>query len=172
VAAFGTVLYQMLTGSNPASAGSQAVPAERVHATGFSGLRAAATRLAARCLTTPDKAPTIQMVVTEVRLLNLLARQSGAQSPAKPWRAPYGRLDELPKEQHGSRGANKKIADRAPSPVERCPKCGSPDVCEAHRRTGLETLLSGCGIPICRCHRCCHRYVVLFRFAVPKTPPG
>src|SRR5208283_2846357 len=80
VAAFGTVLYQMLTGSNPASAGSQAVPAERVHATGFSGLRAAATRLAARCLTTPDKAPTIQMVVTEVRLLNLLARQSGAQS--------------------------------------------------------------------------------------------
>jgi DNA-binding helix-hairpin-helix protein with protein kinase domain len=171
VAAFGTVLYQMLTGSIPPLSGPLASPAERVPNAGPSGLRTAATRLAAKCLATPpEQAPNIQMVVTEVRLLNLLARQSGAESPAKTRRTPHGRAAALPK-QHGRAGPKRKIAERTPSPLERCPRCGSPDVCEARRRTGLEILMSGIGIPICRCHRCCHRYVVLFRLAFPKTPP-
>ena len=172
VAAFGTVLYQMLTGTNPPPGGFPAAPAERAPHADLPGLRAAATRLAAKCLATPpDKAPTIQMVVTEVRLLNLLARQSGAESPPKPQRAPQGRVAEFPKQQHRGPGAGNKIAGRPLSPVERCPKCGSNDVCESHRRTTLELLIAGFGIPICRCQRCCHRYLVLFRFAFPKTPP-
>jgi len=146
VAAFGAVLYQMLTGSKPPPGGLVAAPPERVPHAGPRGLRAAATRLAARCLAPPpDQAPTIQMVVTEARVLWVLARQSGAVRPAPP--------------------------RRAPSPVERCPKCGSSDVREAHRRTGFELLISGFGIPVCRCHRCGHRYVVLFRFALRKMPP-
>jgi hypothetical protein len=172
VAAFGTVLYQMLTGNEPPQGGWLATAAEGASHVGPSGLHAAATRLASKCLATPaEQAPTIQMVVTEVRLLNLLARQSGAETPAKPRRAPHGRVTESRKEQHGHLGAKNKAAERAPSPVERCPKCGSTDVCAAHRRTRLELLISACRIPICRCHRCCHRYVVLFRFAFPKTPP-
>jgi hypothetical protein len=170
VAAFGTVLYQMLTGNEPPQGGRLATA--RVPQAGPPSLHAAATRLACKCLAPPpEQAPTIQMVVTEVRLLNLLARQSGAGTPAKPRGAPRGRVTESRKEQHGRPGAKNRAAEREPSPVERCPMCGSPDVRSAQRRTRFELLISGCGIPICRCHRCCHRYVVLFRFAFPKTPP-
>jgi ribosomal protein S27AE len=151
VAAFGTVLYQMLTGNQPPQGG-------RLATAGLPGLHAAATRLASKCLATPrEQAPSIQMVVSEVRLLNLLARQSAAKTRAKPRRPPHGRVT--------------KVAERATSPVERCPRCGSTEVCAAHRRTRLELLIGACGIPICRCQRCCHRYIVLFRLAFPKTPP-
>ena len=158
VAAFGSVLYQMLTGNEPPQGGRLATAGEGAPHTGPPGLHAAATRLASKCLATPrEQAPSIQMVFSEVRLLNLLARQSAAKTRAKPRRAPQGRVT--------------KVAERAISPVERCPRCGSTDVCAARRRTRLELLISACGIPICRCHRCCHRYVVLFRLAFPKTPP-
>jgi len=172
VAAFGTVLYQMLTGNEPAQGGRLLPAAEREPHIGSPSLHAAATRLAAKCLATPpEQAPSIQMVVTEVRLLNLLARQSGAEAPSKLRRAPHGRVSESRQEQPGRPDAKSKAGERAPSPVERCPRCGSPDVRGAQRRTRVELLISGIGIPICRCHRCCHRYVVLFRFAFPKTPP-
>ena len=152
VAAFGTVLYQMLTGNKPSRGGRLATAS--VPQAGPPSLHAAATRLASKCLAPPpEQTPTIQMVATEVRLLNLLARQSGAETPAK------------------LRDAKNRAAEREPSPVERCPWCGSPDVRNAQRRTRLELLIGGCGIPICRCHRCCHRYIVLFRFAFSKTPP-
>jgi len=160
VAAFGALLYQMLTGSMPPQSGPLVSQEESGTYAGPAGLRAAATRLAAKCLATPpDRAPTIQMVVTEVRLLNVLARQFGAESLAPPQRAPR------------SPGRKNRSAGRAPTPVERCPRCGSTDVRGAHRRTRLEHLMTGCGIPICRCQRCCHRYVVLFRSAFPKMPP-
>jgi ribosomal protein S27AE len=151
VAAFGTVLHQMLRGNEPPQGG-------RLATVSPAGLHAAATRLASKCLATPrEQAPSIQMVVSEVRLLNLLARQSAAKARAQPRRAPHGRVT--------------KVAERATSPVERCPRCGSTEVCAAHRRTRLELLIGACGIPICRCQRCCHRYIVLFRLAFPKTPP-
>lgn len=89
VAAFGAVLYEMLTGGKPPRGGLLAASAERVPHAGTPGLRATATRLAARCLAAPpDQAPTIQMVVTEVRLLNVLAQQLGAEPNAPPPPAP------------------------------------------------------------------------------------
>jgi DNA-directed RNA polymerase subunit M/transcription elongation factor TFIIS len=118
VAAFGAVLYEMLTGGKPPRGGIVATPAERVPHTGPAGLRAAATRLAAKCLATrPDQAPTIQMVVTEVRVLNVLAQQSGAESPASP--PPPARAPEIrPKP---SPWAEWSAAADAP-PVEKPPR--------------------------------------------------
>lgn len=82
VAAFGAVLYEMLTGGKPPSGGLLEASAERVSGVGLPGLRAAATRLAAKCLAAaPDEAPTTQMIVTEVRLMNVLAQQLGSKSP-------------------------------------------------------------------------------------------
>jgi hypothetical protein len=143
VSAFGAVLYQMLTGSKPARGGLVAAPAESVPDAGPQGLRAAAMRLAAKCLARPpEQTPTIQMVSIEARLLNMRARQLAAESAAPP--------------------------QRAPSPVERCPKCGNNHVRESHARTGLERSMTDFGIRICRCHGCFHRYVVVWRFAFSK----
>ena len=144
VPAFGAVLYQMLTGTKPVRGDLVDGPAEPVPDAGPPGLRAAATRLAAKCLARPPhQAPTIQTVVIEVRLLNMRARQLGAESAAPP--------------------------QRALSPAERCPKCGSIHVRESHPRTGLERCMTDFGIRICRCHRCFHRYVVVWRFAFSKV---
>jgi hypothetical protein len=144
VPAFGAVLYQMLTGSKPVGGGLVDGPAEPAPEAGPPGLRAAATRLAAKCLARPPhQAPSIQTVVIEVRLLNMQARQLGAEFAAAP--------------------------QRARSPFERFPKCGSVHVCESHPRTGLERFLSDFGIGIYRCHRCFHRYVLVWRFAFSKV---
>jgi DNA-directed RNA polymerase subunit M/transcription elongation factor TFIIS len=230
VAAFGAVLYEMLTGGKPPRGGPVAAPEEHAPHAGVPGLRAAATRLAAKCLAAPpEQAPTIQMVVTEVRLLNVLAWQSGGESPVPPhsagapetrrkanhlaeWGAatepiekpehatpsesfrggeptkefvtammskqpasspaPHEPGAKLPQEeQGGDPDKDAETEDRAPSPVERCPKCGSNQVHESHPRTKLERFVTNFGIPICRCHRCYHRYFVVFRFALSKSMP-
>jgi DNA-directed RNA polymerase subunit M/transcription elongation factor TFIIS len=233
VAAFGAVLYMMLTGNKPPRSGLLAAPVERAPHAGPPGLRAAATRLAAKCLAAaPDQAPTIQMVVTEVRLLNVLAQQAGAESPAPPtpgpaparqaprksgpwseWTAaaaqpvekparpapaesfvdgaptkefvsammstepvaglaPYEGGGDSPDEERADDLDDKsKIEARAPSPVEKCPKCGSREVHESRPRTRFESFVTKFRIPICRCHRCYHRYFVVLRSAFSKTPP-
>jgi serine/threonine protein kinase len=230
VLAFGAVLYEMLTSGKPPR-GPLAVPEERGPHTGAPGLRAAAMRLAAKCLATPpDQAPTIQMVVTEVRLLNVLARQSGAESsaplqhapapqtrrkadPLAEWTAATRLVEkpehaapaesfvdgeptrefvsammsrkhapsppppepdaELPEEEEDSGpDTEDESDDRAPSPRDKCPKCGSREIHRSHARTKLEFLAANFGIPICRCHRCFHRYAVVFRFAFSRRMPG
>ena len=246
VAGFGAVLYEMLTGGKPPAEGPLAAPPEHVPHAGVPGLRAAAARLAAKCLAAePEQAPTIQMVVTEVRLLNVLARQSEAESLAPPQHTassetrpkanPVAEWDtaaepvEKPKrpaiaEQPAHDAPTESfvggqptrafisamLRKRAPSPahpgrdvnppekkpgdgpeaeaeaeaaaeaeaddvgftaLDRCPKCGSREIHESHPRTKLELFAASFGIPICRCHRCFHRYIVVFRFAFARKMP-
>jgi hypothetical protein len=70
----------------------------------------------------------------------------------------------------GEEDQEEEVAERPPTPLEKCPKCGSSHVHRSKPHTKLEFLLANFGVPICRCHRCYHRYVVIFRFAFSKIP--
>jgi hypothetical protein len=76
---YGAVLYAMLTGKKPSGDELRLVPAKPALLKGPSAVRAAATRLAERCLTAErETAPDLQKILTEVRLLNVMAKQLGA----------------------------------------------------------------------------------------------
>jgi hypothetical protein len=78
---FGAVLYAMLTGKKPSGDELRLVPAKPSTLRGPSAVRASATRLAERCLTAErETAPDLQKVLTEVRLLNVMTKQLGADS--------------------------------------------------------------------------------------------
>lgn len=53
----------------------------------------------------------------------------------------------------------------------RCPKCDSQGVHASRPRSRCEQIMQSWGIPICRCHRCSHRYVVFARFKIAKDLP-
>jgi hypothetical protein len=73
---FGTVLYAMLTGRPPAGEDFRLVPAKPAVMKGPAAVRAAAIRLAERCLTAGrENAPELQKVLTEVRLLHVMSKQ-------------------------------------------------------------------------------------------------
>jgi hypothetical protein len=77
---FGAVLYAMLTGKTPSGDEFRLVPAKPALLKGATAVRAAATRLAERCLTAErETAPDLQKILTEVRLLNVMAKQVGAE---------------------------------------------------------------------------------------------
>lgn len=76
---FGSVLYAMLTGKRPSGDELRLVPAKPALHKGASAVRASATRLAERCLTAErETAPDLQKILTEVRLLHVMAKQLGA----------------------------------------------------------------------------------------------
>lgn len=87
---FGAVLYAMLTGKQPAGDEFRVVPAKPPILKGPAAVRATATRLAERCLTAErDTAPDFQKILTEVRLLSVMAKQFsteqlGAHIPLPP----------------------------------------------------------------------------------------
>jgi hypothetical protein len=77
---FGLVLYAMLTGRKPSGDELRLVPAKPAVMKGPSAVRAAATRLAERCLTAErETAPDMQKVLTEVRLLHVMAKQVSSE---------------------------------------------------------------------------------------------
>ncbi len=79
---FGGVLYAMLTGRPPAGDDFRLVPAKPTVMRGPSAVRAAASRLAERCLTAErETAPDLQKVLTEVRLLHVMSKQCSTESP-------------------------------------------------------------------------------------------
>jgi hypothetical protein len=64
----------------------------------------------------------------------------------------------------------KPPAEREPAGGN-CPKCDSPAVYVSRARSRFELMLENWNVPICRCHRCYHRYVVFARFKFAKEMP-
>jgi hypothetical protein len=64
---------------------------------------------------------------------------------------------------------------KAPPELEpaggRCPKCDIQGVYASRPRSRFEQLMQSWGVPLCRCHRCSHRYVVFARFKITKDMP-
>lgn len=77
---FGAVLYAMLTGKAPEGAEFRLVPAKPVTVRGPAAIRASATRLAERCfMAERETAPDFQKILTEVRLLGVMAKQYSSE---------------------------------------------------------------------------------------------
>ena len=82
LAGFGIVLYAMLTGKPPAEE-FRLVPSKPAVVKGPAAVRAAATRLAERCLVAErETAPDLQKVLTEVRLLHVMSKQFQPDAPS------------------------------------------------------------------------------------------
>ena len=198
VEAFGAVLYQVLTGT-AAPATPTAVDLQ-VHGApaGPSRLRTAALKLALRCLVPKGKAPSMQQVATELRLLGLLLGQyetntgegrkpaPAAPEPmahppvgAHPGPADFGHsmpsagetgAAPLIRPGPDSFGRPKAQAKAEPQPAGgNCPKCESSAVYASRARSPFERMLERWGVPICRCYRCYHRYVVLAGFKIGRN---
>lgn len=90
LAGFGMVLYAMLTGKPPSGDEFRLVPPKPSVLKGPAAVRAAATRLAERCVTAErETAPDLQKILTEVRLLHVMTRQFSSEQlglhvPAPP----------------------------------------------------------------------------------------
>jgi hypothetical protein len=91
VAAFGALLYEVIMGAKPpvdASAGTFRAPGPN---SGLLGIRAAAMRLAGKCLGYFPVTLSMQQAATEVRLLWVVARQfeAGGATDPPPMAAPF-----------------------------------------------------------------------------------
>jgi hypothetical protein len=52
-----------------------------------------------------------------------------------------------------------------------CPKCDCSEVYVSRPKSHFEHMLMRMKVPICRCHRCYHRYFVFSRFKIGKEMP-
>jgi hypothetical protein len=52
-----------------------------------------------------------------------------------------------------------------------CPKCDSTAIYVSRARSRFEAMLARWGVPLCRCHRCSHRYVVFAGLKIAKQVP-
>ncbi len=89
IRAFGALLFQMLTGSLPPAAGMPVPPRAPGARTGLAGLRASALQIAGNCYAGSSQ-PTMQQVLTELRLLSVLLKMKDTgDSPASKVIAPF-----------------------------------------------------------------------------------
>jgi DNA-directed RNA polymerase subunit M/transcription elongation factor TFIIS len=94
-----------------------------------------------------------------------------ADEPAEPAVGPTGAPPLVPLEASNfSRTPEKPTAPLEPA-GGKCPKCESTAVFHSRARSRLERLLERWQIPICRCHRCYHRYLVFARLKIAKEMP-
>jgi hypothetical protein len=111
----------------------------------------------------PEVAPEVLPVSVQPPEAIPVERPAPAASGAPPV-VPLGR-DSF------GRPTPKAPADRQPA-GGRCPKCDSPEIYVSRPRSPFERMLDRWGVPLCRCHRCYHRYVVFARIRISKDMPA
>ncbi len=186
IAAYGAVLHELVTGSKHSAGSSPSMP-PRVPHTGQKGIQAAAIRLASKCLRATGSGLEMRGILTEVRLLSVLARmyETGSiprggqepepapqvrEAPKSGLRAVSQSIARLPKDGFLAR-QHSELAEPATSEL-RCPKCRGSYVHPSRPRTRVEEVITSWGVPLLRCHRCFHRYLVFFRnIRLPKEAP-
>jgi hypothetical protein len=157
VEGYGRLLNCMLTG-NPEPQPPVVMPRNRQS---VEALRAEALNHARRCLCSR---PGIQRVVTEVRLLSVLARQiseAGPELPPRPSATDWEMASMEPEEGPGSPPQF--------SPGRRsCPNCGCAWACRSRPRNRFDALLVRLRRPIYRCPACLCRYVVVLGVRIAR----
>jgi hypothetical protein len=160
---FGALLSRMLTGTDSSPA----------------GVRAAALQVAARCAGEGGAQPSLRYVVMELRLLTMMLRiQETRKRTAAP--APFLVAPATPflpaSESAALRPASFGQATSEPPQAQpaggNCPNCDNPVVFVSRPHSAFENLLDRIKVPICRCHRCYHRYVVFARLKIGKEMPA
>jgi len=159
---YGKILNWMLTG-NPEPHPTVVVLRRRQSP---EALRVAALDLARKCL---SGRPGMQRVVTEVRLLSVLARQiSEAPLKVSPPVRPAADWEVVSMEPASGPGSAP-----LPSPGGRkCPRCGCVWVHLSRPRTGSDSLLISLHCPIYRCPVCLHRYAVVLGMRIARPAKG
>ena len=172
VRAFGSLLYEMVTGLKPSEETGGIESAPMATFQGPEGVRLAAIRLALRCLETSDgRRPNMQQVLTELRLFHVLARQwepapaVESPQPASAVRSAPAPIMFVP-ESFGL-DVDDAATLRKPSRV-RCPHCSGPFVYFSLPKTWFERMLGSMGIHLHRCHRCLYRFGVLLGIVFSK----
>jgi hypothetical protein len=118
----------------------------------------------------PAHAPRGEIFIDGEPTQEFVSAMMSPKSASSP--APHEHGAKLPEEKKdGGTDKEDEVAERAPTPVDKCPKCGSNQVRESRPHTKFEYVISYFGIPTYRCHRCFHRYVVVSRFAFSKNVP-
>ena len=189
VVAFGAMFYEMLTSRKPTAETLLSTPLQGPPRKGPGAVQASAVRLAERCLTAvPESGPTMQKVLTELRLLSVRAQQceKDAAAPEQPGGRPRSGAStvefpaelEAPDPEGGAELIHRGNTEVQPA-IElkageeeldddhladgRCPRCRCSKVRISRPRNRLERFLNAIGMPVRRCHRCYFRYIDLFK---------
>ncbi len=155
VAAFGAVLYEMLLGRKPAP-GAFDPASLRSYPEPWTPAHQSALRVVEKCLAVDSHTlPDLRNIATEIRLLLVIARRPGTPASAL-------RRTEMP----GALPPSKRAVDSDDSAVTLtdlvCPCCGADDVHLSAQRPGFERLLGRFDVSFFRCHRCFHRFMIVF----------
>jgi hypothetical protein len=156
LSAFGALLYEMVTGTKPASDTGEGGPAP-VTIPGRENVRRAAIRLALRCLDGGAQL-TMQQIATEVRLLRVLLRQWELPPALLPRRlaAPTA-FTSVATPERFLVPADPAHEPRQPADI-RCPLCDGLFVYSSQPRTFFERRMETARIHLYRCHRCYYRF--------------
>jgi hypothetical protein len=171
IPSFGALLYEMINGRKTGPDVPLPVVPRHVGRTGPDGIRMAANHLASRCLS--DDTLDIQKVVTEIRLLKLLAKQApmAALQVTETELSECDALEQRLIEEAACEDGDEDLPEKTVPIATHCPRCSSAYVYPSRPRTGFEDWLGRIGAPVVRCHRCYHRYFVFFGFRFNKTSP-